>query len=135
MIVFFCLLSYHWSLIMLPSPQMKVCYLTQHICCVSDRKVDFRKGRKETKHNKKGHAESVPSSGSDGWLPDMGALCIWPWTWFLCECHYQFICLYNFLFLLNCEFASLFCKSNGIGFSFNGSVIILSYSDFSKINH
>ncbi|KAI5588773.1 OVARIAN TUMOR DOMAIN-containing deubiquitinating enzyme 7 isoform X8 [Populus trichocarpa] len=43
---------------------------------IADRKVDFRKGRKETKHNKKGHAESVPSSGSDGWLPDMGALCI-----------------------------------------------------------
>lgn len=43
---------------------------------IADRKVDLRKGRKETKHNKKGHAESVPSSGSDGWLPDMGALCI-----------------------------------------------------------
>lgn len=43
---------------------------------IADRKVDFRKGRKEAKHNKKGHAESMPSSGSDGWLPDMGALCI-----------------------------------------------------------
>lgn len=43
---------------------------------IADRKVDFRKSKKETKHNKKGHAESVPSSGSDGWLPDMGALCI-----------------------------------------------------------
>uniref|UniRef100_A0A6N2N7D3 OTU domain-containing protein n=1 Tax=Salix viminalis TaxID=40686 RepID=A0A6N2N7D3_SALVM len=42
---------------------------------IVDRTVDFRKGRKETKHSKKGHAESVPSSGSDGWLPDMGALC------------------------------------------------------------
>lgn len=43
---------------------------------IVDRTVDFRKGRKETKHSKKGHAESVPSSGSDGCLPDMGALCI-----------------------------------------------------------
>ncbi|KAF9682378.1 hypothetical protein SADUNF_Sadunf05G0102800 [Salix dunnii] len=43
---------------------------------IVDRTVDSRKGRKETKHNKKGHAESVPSSGSDGCLPDMGALCI-----------------------------------------------------------
>ncbi|CAK7337707.1 unnamed protein product [Dovyalis caffra] len=40
------------------------------------RTVDSRKGRKETKHGKKRHDLSVPPSGSDGGLPDMGALCI-----------------------------------------------------------